>query len=226
MPTGSRSWKTGPPSWSGGCSPRCPQTVRPDGATSPPRPGGARRPGDERQPHGGLPGRGTRRPADDEDLQAGEAGYGEDTTSTATNPRARRHRRARRRARGRGGRSCRRTRSRRAAGSRRRRRRRPRPGGRTEALINHGRSRARPPRSRRILQHWRMIAVGAVALLAGVIAALVAVGGGSASWPASVTTVQSQIKQACENPDVAAEPSGLNWPAARTPSRCSGCSRC
>jgi hypothetical protein len=56
-----------------------------------------------------------------------------------------------------------------------------------------------------------MIAVGAVALLAGVIAALVAVGGGSASWPASVTTVQSQIKQACENPDVAAEPSGLNF---------------
>jgi hypothetical protein len=87
----------------------------------------------------------------------------------------------------------------------------PGPGGRTEALINHGRSRARPPRSRRILQHWRMIAVGAVALLAGVIAALVAVGGGSASWPASVTTVQSQIKQACENPDVAAEPSGLNF---------------
>ena len=87
----------------------------------------------------------------------------------------------------------------------------PGPDGRTEALINHGRSRARPPRSRRILRHWRMIAVGAVALLAGVIAALVAVGGGSASWPASVTTVQAQIKQACENPDVAAEPSGLNF---------------
>jgi hypothetical protein len=85
------------------------------------------------------------------------------------------------------------------------------PGGRTEALINHGRSRAKPARSRRILRHWRMISVGAVALLAGLIATLVVVGGGSASWPASVTTVQAQIKQACQNPDVAAEPSGLNF---------------
>jgi hypothetical protein len=85
------------------------------------------------------------------------------------------------------------------------------PDGRTEALINHGRSRAKPARSRRILQHWRMIAVGAVALLAGLITVLVVVGGGSPGWPASVATVQAQIKQACENPDVAAEPSGLNF---------------
>jgi hypothetical protein len=85
------------------------------------------------------------------------------------------------------------------------------PAGRTEALINRGRSRARPARSRRILAHWRMIAVGTVALLAGVIAAVVALGGSSASWPASVTTVQAEIKQACQNPDVAAEPSGLNF---------------
>ena len=85
------------------------------------------------------------------------------------------------------------------------------PGGRTAALINHGRSPARPRRSRRILRHWRMMAVGAVALLIGLIAALVAASGGGGSWPASVTTVQAQIKQACENPDVAAEPSGLNF---------------
>ncbi len=85
------------------------------------------------------------------------------------------------------------------------------PAGRTEALINHGRSRAKPARSRRILGHWRLIAAGAVALLAGIIAAIVALGSGSASWPSSVTTVQAEIKQACENPDVAAEPSGLNF---------------
>ena len=85
------------------------------------------------------------------------------------------------------------------------------PAGRTEALINHGRSRARPAWSRRLLGHWRMIAVGAVALVAGLIAALVAAGGGSAAWPSSVGTVQAEIKQACENPDVAAEPSGLNF---------------
>ena len=56
-----------------------------------------------------------------------------------------------------------------------------------------------------------MIAVGAVALLAGLIAVLLVAGGGGGSWPASVTTVQAEIKQACENPDVAAEPSGLNF---------------
>ena len=83
--------------------------------------------------------------------------------------------------------------------------------GRTEALINHGRPRAKPARTRRILRHWRMIAVGAVALLAGLVTVLVVVGGGSPGWPASVATVQAQIKQACENPDVAAEPSGLNF---------------
>lgn len=85
------------------------------------------------------------------------------------------------------------------------------PGGRTEALINHGRTRSRPTRSRRILAHWRLVAVGAVALLAGVIAAVLALGGGGGSWPASVATVQAEIKQACDNPDVAAEPSGFNF---------------
>jgi hypothetical protein len=87
----------------------------------------------------------------------------------------------------------------------------PGPTGRTEALINHGRSRARPARSRRVLRHWRAIVVGGVALLAGLVTTLVVVGGGSPGWPASVTTVQAQIRQACENPDVAAEPSGLNF---------------
>jgi hypothetical protein len=83
--------------------------------------------------------------------------------------------------------------------------------GRTEALINHGRTRTRPARTRRILRHWRMFAVGAFALVAGLTAALVAAGGGNAAWPSSVSTVQTEIKQACENPDVAAEPSGLNF---------------
>jgi hypothetical protein len=88
------------------------------------------------------------------------------------------------------------------------------PDVRTEALINHGRPRARRNRARRILGHWRLLAVAGVALLAGVIAALLAVGGGGASWPGSVTTVQSEIKQACSNGNVAAEPSGLNFACA------------
>lgn len=87
----------------------------------------------------------------------------------------------------------------------------PGPDGRTEALINHGRAPAKPAGARRVLRHWRMMAVGGVALLAGLISVLVVVGGGSPGWPASVATVQAQIKQACENPDVAAEPSGLNF---------------
>jgi hypothetical protein len=60
-----------------------------------------------------------------------------------------------------------------------------------------------------------MLLVGVAALLGGVIAALVALGGGNAAWPASVATVRAEIKQACANPDVAAEPSGLNFACAK-----------
>jgi hypothetical protein len=88
-------------------------------------------------------------------------------------------------------------------------------GARTEALISHGRQRARRSRTRRIFAHWRMLLVGVAALLGGVIAALVALGGSNAAWPASVTTVRAEIKQACANPDVAAEPSGLNFACAK-----------
>jgi hypothetical protein len=88
-------------------------------------------------------------------------------------------------------------------------------GGRTEALINHGRPRAKRSAGRRILGHWRLLAVGAIALIAAVIATLLTTGGTSANWPASVAVVQAQIKQACANPDVAAEPSGLNFACAK-----------
>jgi hypothetical protein len=87
--------------------------------------------------------------------------------------------------------------------------------GRTEALIDRGRPGYRRPRRLRLLAHWRLIAAGAVALLAGVVAALVATRGSGAAWPASVVTVQAEIKQACANPDVAAEPSGLNFACAK-----------
>jgi hypothetical protein len=88
-------------------------------------------------------------------------------------------------------------------------------GGRTEALINRGRPGSRRPRRRRLLAHWRLIAAGMAALLAGVVAALVATRGSSAAWPASVATVQAEIEQACANPDVVAEPSGLNFACAK-----------
>jgi hypothetical protein len=86
---------------------------------------------------------------------------------------------------------------------------------RTEALINQGRPRYRRSRRRRLLAHWRPIAAGAVALLAGAGAFLVATRGSGAAWPASVATVRAEITQACANPDVAAEPSGLNFACAK-----------
>ena len=86
-------------------------------------------------------------------------------------------------------------------------------GARTEALINHGRQRARRRRgrSRGLLRHWRIFAVAAIALAAGITAVLVTAGGPTPGWPASVAGVQAQIKTACANPDTAAEPSGLNF---------------
>jgi hypothetical protein len=89
----------------------------------------------------------------------------------------------------------------------------PAAGGRTEALINRGRPGSRRPR--RLLAHWRLIVAGMVALLTGVVVAIVATRGSDAAWPASVATVQAEIEQACANPDVVAEPSGLNFACAK-----------
>jgi len=90
----------------------------------------------------------------------------------------------------------------------------PAAGGRTQALINRGRPGSRRPRRRRLRAHWRLISAGIVALLAGAGVALVATRGSGAAWPASVVTVQAEIKEACANPDVVAEPSGLNFACA------------
>ena len=86
---------------------------------------------------------------------------------------------------------------------------------RTEALIDRGRAGYRRSRRRRLLAHWRLITAAAVALLAGVVAFLVATRGSGAAWPASVAEVRAEITQACANPDVAAEPSGLNFACAK-----------
>ena len=92
---------------------------------------------------------------------------------------------------------------------------------RTEALISHGRSSYRRPRRRRLLAywrllaHWRLLAAGAAALVIGAGAFLLATRDSGAAWPASVATVQAEIGQACANPDVAAEPSGLNFACAK-----------
>jgi len=84
------------------------------------------------------------------------------------------------------------------------------PRDRTDALINRGRHHARRGRRR-----WRTIAIVAVAVAgaAGLLALVLP--GGSASWPASVTTVQSEITIACQNPNVVSEPSQVDFACAK-----------
>jgi hypothetical protein len=85
------------------------------------------------------------------------------------------------------------------------------PDDRTEILISHGRVNAVPRRTEFLRAHWKVIAAVAAVMIALVLT-LVAVTGGSApaSWPASVTQMRSEITVACQNPDVAAEPSQVN----------------
>jgi hypothetical protein len=89
-------------------------------------------------------------------------------------------------------------------------------GGRTEALINHGRPAAGRSRTRWVRGHLRAIAVTAGIVGAAVIALVIALPGGGASWPASVAQVRTEITQACQNPNVAAEPSQLNFACAKS----------
>ena len=86
------------------------------------------------------------------------------------------------------------------------------PEDRTAELVNHGRHGAQ--RSHR----FRSIAL--VAIAAAAIAALVTVLVVDASrpkpgWPAGVARVQREIAVACQNPDVASEPSQVNFACAK-----------
>jgi hypothetical protein len=89
------------------------------------------------------------------------------------------------------------------------------PDQRTEVLINRGRRNVRPSGVTRWSAHWRAIAAGTVAALAAIIAIAVVLRGGGASWPSSVATVQSQIAVACQNPNVVAEPTQVNFACAK-----------
>jgi hypothetical protein len=81
---------------------------------------------------------------------------------------------------------------------------------RTEVLLSHGRHGAKHPgisRRRKIV-----IAAAGVVLL---VIILVLVFSGGASWPPSVATVQGQIGQACQNPDVKSEPGQVDFACAK-----------
>jgi hypothetical protein len=90
------------------------------------------------------------------------------------------------------------------------------PGGRTEALINRGRPAAGRSWTRWARGHLRAIAIAVAITGAAIIALVLVLPGGGASWPASVAQVQTQITQACQNPNVAAEPSQLNFACAKS----------
>jgi hypothetical protein len=89
------------------------------------------------------------------------------------------------------------------------------PDERTEVLISRGRQHASRRGLVRWLAHWRAIAIGATAVVAGTLLIAVILPGGSASWPASVATVQSEISVACQNPNVVSEPSQVNFACAK-----------
>jgi hypothetical protein len=85
------------------------------------------------------------------------------------------------------------------------------PEGRTEVLVNHGRSSAYYPGLGRRFK---------VAMLAVFVAALVTIlvvimSSGGASWPSSVAIVQSEAAKACLNPDVKSEPGQVNFACAK-----------
>jgi hypothetical protein len=94
-------------------------------------------------------------------------------------------------------------------------RRPPRADERTRGLIDHGRRGARPPR--RLRRRALTVTVVLAALIAAALVILVF--RKSASWPASVATVQSEITAACQNPDVASEPNQVNFACEKSTSQ-------
>ena len=86
------------------------------------------------------------------------------------------------------------------------------PQDRTADLVNHGRHGAR---RRHRVRGILLAAVGAAALAAVITALFLATSGPKPAWPASVARVQREIAVACQNADVASEPSQVNFACAR-----------
>lgn len=84
------------------------------------------------------------------------------------------------------------------------------PDERTQILLNNGRQNAYKPG---LPRRWK-IAIGTAFGVAAVIVTAMVLFGGGASWPTSVTTVQNQVAQACQNPDVKSEPGQVNFACA------------
>jgi hypothetical protein len=88
----------------------------------------------------------------------------------------------------------------------------PSPEERTAELASHGR---RGSRRRRRARGVILAAVAATAIAALVTAVVLATSGPGPAWPASVLKVQREMAVACRNPNIAAEPSQLNFACAK-----------
>jgi hypothetical protein len=86
---------------------------------------------------------------------------------------------------------------------------------RTEVLINRGRGHARPTGVRRLLGHWRAILIAIAGVTVGAFTLAMILPGNDATWPPSVAVVQKEIAVACENPNVVAEPTQVNFACAK-----------
>jgi hypothetical protein len=82
---------------------------------------------------------------------------------------------------------------------------------RTEVLVNHGRGSAYYPG----LSRRRKAVIGTALGAALAVVLVLILSGGSASWPSSVATVQSEAAIACQNPDVKSEPGQVNFACAK-----------
>ena len=85
------------------------------------------------------------------------------------------------------------------------------PDGRTEELVNHGRSSTYYPG----LSRRAKVVILAIFVAALVTILVVIMSGGGASWPSSVAVVQGEVAKACQNPDVKSEPGQVNFACAK-----------
>ena len=86
------------------------------------------------------------------------------------------------------------------------------PEDRTAGLVSHGRQ---PATRRHRLRGILLAAIAAATVAALVTVLVVRASGPKPGWPASVAKVQRQIAVACQNPDVASEPSQVNFACAK-----------
>ena len=98
----------------------------------------------------------------------------------------------------------------------------PRVTGRTRA--DEERTRALIDRGRRSVRRGRFgrrgkITIGLAVFLLGVTALILVVFAPSASWPASVAVVQSEITTACQNPNIVSEPNQVNFACGKDTSQ-------